>query len=201
VFHHDGDYRAFIKLMTMAKTRYPIRLLAYCVMPNHFHLVMRPKRGEELSRCMQWLMTSHVRRYHQHKGSSGHVWQGRYKSFLIQEDAHLLAVLRYVERNPVRAGMVRAAKDWPWSSHRETIAQLPRSLADPSPVALPSDWLQYVDRPLTGEELTALRRSVNRQSPYGSSVWQQRVSTKYGLQSTLRARGRPKRSTLLVPHD
>ena len=96
----------------------------------------------------------------------------------------------------MRAGLVRAAKEWPWSSHRETIGQLPRSLADPSPVALPAHWVQYVNQPLTGEDLTALRRSVNRQSPYGSSAWQEEVSIEYGLQSTLRARGRPKKSSL-----
>ena len=192
VFHADGDYLAFINLMEKAKTHYSMRILAYCLMPNHFHLVVRPMHGKEVSQYMHWLMTSHVRRYHKHKGTSGHIWQGRYKSFLIQQDAHLITVLRYVERNPVRAGLVCSAKNWMWSSHRELNEQLPRLLTDPSPVRLPRDWACYVDLDWSDEDLPALRRSVNRQAPYGDSDWQQKVSVQYGLQSTLRARGRPR---------
>lgn len=103
VFHKDGDYAAFIDLMKEAKERNPVKVFAYCLMPNHFHLVMMPEKGEELSRWMQWLMTSHVRRYHRHYGSSGHIQQGRFKSFIIQRDEHLSTVMRYVEGNPVRA--------------------------------------------------------------------------------------------------
>ena len=77
-------------------------------------MVIRPNQAEELSKWMQWLMTSHVRRYHRHYGTSGHIWQGRFKSFIVQEDIHLLMVLRYVEGNPVRAGLVNSAKEWLW---------------------------------------------------------------------------------------
>jgi putative transposase len=97
VFHKNGDYAAFIDLMKEAKERNPVKVFAYCLMPNHFHLVMMPEKGEELSRWMQWLMTSHVRRYHRHYGSSGHIRQGRFKSFIIQRDEHLLTVVRYVD--------------------------------------------------------------------------------------------------------
>jgi len=79
VFHKPGDFEAFINLVVEAKERYPVKVIAYCLMSNHFHLLVRPQRGEELSRWVQWLMTSHVRRYHRHHGSSGHVWQGRTK--------------------------------------------------------------------------------------------------------------------------
>jgi putative transposase len=103
VFHSDKDYEAFMKLMKEAKKRYPVRLYGYCLMPNHFHMTVTPRKGEELSRWMQWLMTSHVRRYHRHYDSSGHIWQGIYKSFIVQEDSHLLMLLRYIEGNPVRA--------------------------------------------------------------------------------------------------
>ncbi len=112
VFHKEQDYKAFINLMKKAKERYPLKILAYCLMPNHFHLVVLPIHGKDLSRWMQWLMTSHVRRYHKHYGTSGHVWQGRFKSFIIQEGSYLLTALRYVESNPVRAGLVSSAKDW-----------------------------------------------------------------------------------------
>jgi len=193
VFYKNEDYKAFVGLMVEAKTRYSIKVLAYCLMPNHFHMVLMPLHAEDLSRYMQWLMTSHVRRYHRHYGTSGHVWQGRYKSFIIQRDRHLLTVLRYVEGNPVRAGLVGSAKEWLWSSHRETSGIKSCLLIDEIPVELPEGWERYVDRPLTEKELGRLRQGVNRQAPYGSPDWQLRISRKHGLESTLRPRGRPKK--------
>src|SRR4029078_6222868 len=116
VFHKDADYAAFIKLLVEASERLSMRLLGYCLMPHHFHLVLWPHHHGDLRRWMQWLLTAQVRRYHRHYGGSGHVWQGRFKAFPIQEDAHLLAVLRYVERNPVRGELASRAEDWRWSS-------------------------------------------------------------------------------------
>ncbi len=98
VFHKDEDYQAFLALFAPACERLPLRVLAWCLMPNHFHLVLQPHHDGDLGRWMQWLMTAHVRRYHRHYGGSGHVWQGRFKAFPIQKDDHLLTVLRYVER-------------------------------------------------------------------------------------------------------
>jgi len=191
VFNKDQDYKVFADLMKETKARYSIKIFAYCLMPNHFHMVVVPIHAEELSKGMQWLMTSHVRRYHQHYGTSGHIWQGRFKSFIIQEDNHLLTVLRYVEGNPVRAGLVNSAKDWSWSSHREAIGERACLLVDEIPIELPRDWNRYVDQPLTGKELEELHQSVNRQSPYGISTWQIQVSKQLGLESTIRPRGRP----------
>jgi putative transposase len=193
VFHIDQDYKVFTHLMGEAKTRYSVKIFAYCLLPNHFHMVLMPLRAEELSKWMQWLMTSHVRRYHRHYGTSGHVWQGRFKSFLIQEDSHLLAVLRYVEANPVRAGLVGSAKEWLWSSHKERTGEKSRLLMDEIPVGLPKGWDRYVDEPLREKELNRLRQSVNRQSPYGALMWQMEVSKELGLESTLRPRGRPRK--------
>ena len=116
VFHKDEDYHVFIKLMKESAERYDISIQAYCLMPNHFHMLVSPQQGEWLSRWMQWFMTSHVRRYHRHYRSSGHVWQGRFKNFLVQDDNHLLTVARYIEANPVRSGLVVTAVDWQWSS-------------------------------------------------------------------------------------
>lgn len=134
VFHKDGDYRAFMELIGLACQRIPMRVLAYCVMPNHFHLALWPRSDRDLGRWMQWLLTAHVRRYHQHYRSSGHVWQGRFKAFPIEQDDHLLTVLRYVERNPLRGGLVEQAENWRWSSlhHWRTNASL--NGIDPGPV-------------------------------------------------------------------
>lgn len=116
VYHSPPDYAAFLQLVERADERIPMRLLAYCLMPNHFHLVLWPHEDGDLSRWMQWLLTAHVRRYHRVLGTSGRVWQGRFKAFPVQSDGHLLAVLRYVEANPLRAGLVRRAEEWAWSS-------------------------------------------------------------------------------------
>ncbi|MEE9311475.1 MAG: transposase [Planctomycetota bacterium] len=118
VFHKDDDYAAFIKILSLAAERHNMRILAYCLMPNHFHLVLWPRGDSDLSAFMQWLTTCHVRRYHKYYKSSGHVWQGRYKSFPIQDNKHLLTVLKYVERNPVRAKLVQKSQDWKYSSAR-----------------------------------------------------------------------------------
>ena len=116
LFHKDGDFDAFVDLLAEAKLRNPMRILAYCVLPNHFHLALWPLGDGDLGRWMHWLLTAHVRRYQRHYHSTGHVWQGRFKAFPIQEDEHLLVVLRYIERNPLRAGLVERAERWPWSS-------------------------------------------------------------------------------------
>src|SRR5271157_2038460 len=81
VFHKEGDFEAFVEIMAEASLRHPMRVLAYCLMPNHFHLILWPARDGDLSRWMHWLLTTHVRRYQRHYHSSGHIWQGRFKAF------------------------------------------------------------------------------------------------------------------------
>jgi putative transposase len=138
VFRKEADFRAFRKLLQEAGERVNMRLLAWCLLGNHFHLVLWPRKDGDLSASMMWLQTAHVRRYHQHYHSSGHVWQGRLRAFPIEEDDHLLTVLR-VERNPVRAGLVDRAQDWLWSSAASGVAEAP--LPDPGPVPRPVAWL------------------------------------------------------------
>jgi putative transposase len=193
VFQEDKDYKAFVNLLKEAKIRYAVKIFAYCLMPNHFHMVLMPHQSEELSKWMQWLLTSHVRRFHKHYGTSGHIWQGRYKSFLIQKDGHLLTVLKYVESNPLRAGLVDSANNWLWSSHREAIHKGDHLLIDEVPVELPKEWSKFVNESISDKELEKLRQSVSRQSPYGDSLWQVRVSKTFGLESTIRPRGRPRK--------
>jgi REP-associated tyrosine transposase len=189
VFHKDGDYLAFLDLLATAKSKYPVKVFGFCVMPNHFHLVLQPATEAALSPFMQWWMTSHVRRYHRHYHSHGHVWQGRFKSFPIQQDGHLLTVLRYVLRNPVRAGLVDRCGQWPWSSLQHG------RLTDPWPVERPVNWEPWLDEPLVAHDLTTLRTCVNRQAPFGTAEWQQHIATTLGLVSTLRPRGRPGKSS------
>lgn len=193
VFHKDEDYAAFLRLFDAAHERCPMRVLAYCLMPNHFHLVLWPREDGDLSRWMQWLLTTHVRRYHEHYQTSGHVWQGRFKAFPIQEDEHLLTVLRYAERNPERAGLIKRGKPWPWCSLTLFGSRDVPAWFSLGPVPRGRDWLRHVAEPQTEAELLALRRSVNRGTPFGSESWQKRTIAKLGLESTLRPRGRPRR--------
>lgn len=195
VFHKDDDYAAFVRLFEPACERLPMRLLGYCLMPNHFHLILWPHHDGDLGRWMQWLLTSHVRRYHRHYGGSGHVWQGRFKAFPMQEDEHYLAVLRYVERNPVRANLVRKAEAWQWSSLRQRLDTSGESALSRGPVPIPSNWLQQVHEPQTEAELAALRRSVYRGTPFGGPRWTQRAAKELGLEFTLHPRGRPRKTS------
>ena len=192
VFHKAEDFQTFANLLRLGKGLYSIKVLAYCLMPNHFHVVAWPSKAEDLSKWMQWLMTIHVRRYHQVYSTNGHVWHGRFKSFIVQQDDHLLTLMKYVESNPLRWGLVHSSREWKWSSYVETIENKSKEIEHLSTLSLPDDWGTYVDAPLTEEELERLRQSVNRQSPYGSLNWQLKVSTEFGLESTLRPRGRPR---------
>lgn len=178
VFHDEADYQGFMNLMAKASRRASMRVAAWCLMPNHFHFVLWPRADGDLSRFMHWLMTSHVGRYHRKYGGSGHVWQGRYKSFALQglregsqprraewAGDSLWLVLRYVERNALRAGLVVRAESWRWSS---AYWWAHPSGASPIAIALPerpANWLEVVNTPLTDSELAAARRSVGGLSP------------------------------------
>src|SRR5262245_36763405 len=198
IFHKDGHFAAFVKLLREAGERTPVRLLAYCLMPNHFHLALWPSGDGDLSDYMMWLLTAHVRRYHQHYHSSGHVYQGRFRSFPIQENDHLLTVLRYIERNPVRAGLVECAQDWRWSSAALIRGADPPPL-DPGPVPRPAAWLEHVNAPQTEADLEAVRECIRRRRPYGDDAWVERAARQLGLEASLRPRGRPRKGVAVPP--
>jgi len=181
-----------VVLLSQAAERVAVRVLAYCLMPNHFHLVLWPRKDGDLSRFMQWLLTAHVRRYHGHYHGSGHVWQGRFKAFPIQQDEHLLTVLRYVERNALRARLVARAEGWAWSSARwwSRGRRRPAFLHE-GPVDRGPRWVAQVNRAMTPAEEEALRRSVNRGTPWGNPRWQTRMAARLAIECSMRPRGRP----------
>jgi putative transposase len=197
IFRKSGDYQAFLSVMTEAQERVPMRILAYALMPNHFHLVLWPESTEAISAYMRWLMNAHIRRYQHHYGTCGHghIYQGRFKNFPIQRNAHLVRVLRYVEANPLRAGLVERAEEWAWSSltsgegHRPPLAEWP--------VSRPVNWLEYVNQTASQAELTALRASASRGAPYGEPGWVEGIAGECGLAFTLRTRGRQRRSVTI----
>jgi putative transposase len=189
LFEDDGDYIAFERVLAQACHRVAMRLLAYCVMPNHWHLVVWPRADGDLSRFMNWLTLTHTQRWHQHRNSvgNGHVYQGRFKSFPVETSEYLLTVCRYVERNPVRAGLVERAEHWPWSS----AASSKNAGLHPWPIPRPERWAEWVNADERLEEVEALRRSVVKGQPFGSESWVQQSVTRWKLGMTLRERGRP----------
>ncbi len=202
IFKTDADYLAFERVMEQAWRRMGTRLVSYCVMPNHWHLVVWPRKDGELSEFLRWLTVTHTQRYHAHYRSAGTgpLYQGRFKSFPICRDEHFLTVCRYVERNPLRANLVTRADDWRWSSlwrrrntpndERAFLLRFPGEW----PVAPPRNWLSVVTRKDKEEELSAVRHAVVRGAPFGDDRWRRMTAAKLGLLSTLRPRGRPRKT-------
>ncbi len=196
LFHKDADYEAFERVMEQAHARLPIRLLAYCIMPNHWHMVVWPREDGELSEFMRWLGVTHAQRWHAHHHTSGtgHLYQGRFKSFPVQRDDHFLTVCRYVERNALRAKLVRDAEKWRWSSLWRFAQRGTQSdwILSEWPIARPRNWIEVVNRPQNKVELEALQSCVRRGTPYGSETWRDRIAERLGLESSFRPRGRPR---------
>jgi putative transposase len=216
MFRSKSEYAAFERALQEAHARVPVRLLAYCLMLDHWHLIIWPRRARELSEFMRWLTVTHTRRWHaqRHVSGSGHLYQGRYRSFPIEPGEPLREVIRYIESNPKREKRVRQAEDWPWSSLAVRIrgGKTARpakggddatgdisALLDDGPEPLPRGWVAKVNAPLEPEVLKALRNSVQRGTPYGSPKWRARIVDKLGLEHTMRPRGRPRIHPLPEP--
>jgi putative transposase len=197
LFRKHADYAAFERVVEEAHDRVPLDILAYCVMPNHWHFVLRPSNSSQLTDFLRWLTHTHTMRWHAHfdTAGSGHLYQGRFKAFPVEDDDHFYTVTRYVERNALRAALVERAEDWRWSSlWRSTHGDEPsRRLLGPWPLPRPRSWVEYVNTPQTGAELEAVRTAIRRGRPLGSELWQKRITKRLGLESTLRPRGRPRK--------
>ena len=180
LFGKSDDYAALERVLAEGSQQTPIRLLCYCLMPNHWHLVLWPFSDGDLSAFVQRVTLTHTQRWRAHHGNvgAGHLYQGRFKSFPVEQDEHFLTLCRYVERNPLRAGLVRRAERWRWSSLWRRIHQHghAKPVLTEWPVQGPRDWVMWVDQPLTVNELTALRGCAQRGRPFGSEAWMQRVS-------------------------
>jgi putative transposase len=167
-----------------------MRVLAFCLMPNHWHLLLWPQHDGDLAAFMQVLTTTHVRRWRAHRASEGkgYLYQGSYKSFPVQSDDHFYTVCRYVERNPLRANLVGRAEAWRWSSlwsrRQSSLPQDYPPLAD-WPLPTPADWMALVNQPQTSRELAAIRLSIHRGRPFGERGWRESTAKSLGLASTL----------------
>ncbi|HUL71797.1 MAG TPA: transposase [Vicinamibacterales bacterium] len=191
LFEDAAAYRAFLRVLCEGQDRTSIRLLAYCVMPNHFHLVLWPDRDGQLVEFMQWFQMVHARRWHRYRvvDGTGALYQGRYKAFPIQEDGHFVTVCRYVERNPLRARLVARAEDWPWSSLGQRCRNCEGPRLEPWPIPQPPAWLELVNGGEAPVDLEAVRSAVAHSVPYGAPEWtEQAISRGLGRRPM---RGRP----------
>lgn len=201
IFDDDADYAAFEHILAESIGKNNMRLISYCLMPNHWHLVLRPHEDGDLARFMHRLTTTHVRRWHKHRHTigCGHLYQGTYKSFPVQTDDHFLKLCRYVERNALRAKLVNRAENWRWCSlwqrhnANETDNDLPTLTR--WPIHEPHNWLSIVNgsfnKKMEAEDLELIRTCIQRSRPFGGKRWQTSKANELGLESTLRPRGRP----------
>jgi putative transposase len=196
IFRKDADYEAFERILSEGLELYDVSLFTFQLMPNHWHLVLRPNRDGAMSDFLRWVTATHTMRYHAHYHTSGqgHVYQGRFKSFPIQDDEHFLTVCRYVERNALRAGLAKRAEAWRWGSLFRWL-QRPEpepKLLTPWPISRSPNWVERVNQSLTDAELQAIRTSAQRGSPFGDANWVESTATRLNLESSLRPRGRPR---------
>jgi len=173
IFRKDSDLLAFEQILSEGVARVAMRICGYCLMGNHWHLLLWPRDDGDLSDFMRWVTLTHTQRHHASHGTagSGHLYQGRYKSFPVQDDEHYLTVLRYIEANPVRAGRVKTAGEWLWSSLAvRQGTECAFELSD-GPIELPANWARLVRGRLGRTEMDGIERSVRRGSPYGDPGW------------------------------
>jgi len=197
LFLKDADFEAFERNIEKTLESRPMRICAYCLMANHWHFVLWPERDGDLGAFMQKLTITHVRNWQENRRrvGYGHLYQSRYKSFPVESDEHFYQVVRYVERNALRANLVERAEQWQWSSlwRRVWGSAEQRRILSAWPLPMPRSWKALVNEPQTEGELEAIRRSVSRSRPYGKDDWVKATAKQLGLESTLRSRGRPKK--------
>src|SRR5271157_1471668 len=199
LFREASHYEDFLGIVEESLNFVPMRILAYCLMPNHWHLVLYPRADGDLSKFLRRLTLTHTQRYHARTRTVGygHVYQGRYKSLRVESDRHFLTLVRYVERNAQRAALVKKAEDWPWSSVYARLygSQKQKKMLSPWPMAEPRQYREWLNASQGKEEIENIRYAIKKSRPYGSEKWVAKAVGKFGLENTMRNRGRPKKGT------
>ena len=196
IFFKDADFEAFERIIAEGQEKFEVDLIAYQWMNNHWHMVLSPHVDGGMSAFVGWVTLTYTQRYHAHHGTVGygHVYQGRYRSFPIQDDGHFHTVCRYVERNALTANLVKRAEDYRWGSlynwlHKDSQIELAAW-----PIRRSPGWIERVNQALTNKEMNALRHSIKRSIPYGDQRWTIETARRLGLESTTRPRGRPRKT-------
>ncbi|MCK9351718.1 MAG: transposase [Candidatus Paceibacterota bacterium] len=197
IFNTPEDYLLFENLLFDTKELTGMRILAYTIMPNHWHFILHPQKDGDLGIFMHRLSNAHTRKVHAltNTNGTGHLYQGRYKSFLVDSDSYFLTLLKYVERNPVRSKTVEHCEDWQWGSAWRRIngSKAEKKLIDPPIVELPHGYKKWINTPDKEDDLAVIRTSVNKSVPFGRDKWVDQMVTKFHLESTQKKQGRPKK--------
>jgi len=193
-FFSDDDYEAYLALMAEQCAACGVAIWAWCLMPNHVHLIAVPKTAEALARAVGEAHRRYTRRINFREGWRGYLWQGRFGSFVMQR-RHALAAVRYVERNPVRAGLVRRAWAWPWSSARAHVQGRGDALIAPGgPLAAEvTDWRAYLAAEEDEATLERLRRHGRTGRPLGPVSFLRRLERRLDRRLVPGTPGRPRK--------
>ncbi|MDR3643288.1 MAG: transposase [Candidatus Doudnabacteria bacterium] len=195
IFKTDKDFQGVVNSLIETLELIPIDIFAFILMSNHWHFVIRPKQNDDMGRFFGKFTQKATQRWHTKHSTvgTGHLFQGRFKSFLVEKDSYFLQLVKYVEANALRAKMVKKAEDWPWSSLylRLKHPELAKKVLAPWPIDIPRSYLSLVNQSLPKVQLDNIRTSIEKSRPLGSEAWVARQVGKYDLSYTLRQRGRP----------
>ncbi len=192
-FFNEDDYQSYLELMGEWCRAKQVDIWAYCLMPNHIHLIAVPKEKEALTLAIGEAHRRYTRRINFREGWRGHLWQGRFSSFIMDQN-HLLACTKYIEMNPVRAGLVKKARDWPWSSAKAHIRGQDDLLVKVKPLlqVIGENWSKFlVDYP-KDEEIELLKKHERTGRPLGSTAFVKKVEKLLGLLLEPQKAGRKK---------
>ena len=195
IFKKELDFIAFENVLAEGVERFSMRLCGYCIMSNHWHLLLWPADDGILTDFMHWVTLTHTKRWHAAHGTNGtgHLYQGRYKSFPVQSNWRYLRAMQYIEANPLRAGIAETVADWQWSSFAlRNKSRMPFALS-PGPVSVPKNWPEIVNQAIGGEDAAHLAKCLKRGCPYGENEWTIKTAAELNLESTMRKIGRPKK--------
>ncbi len=196
IFKTKKDYQLFETVLVEAQKKTDMRILAYCVMPNHFHIAVYPKNDGDVQSFMCWLTKTHTQRWHvaHQTVGYGHLYQGRYKSFIVNTDAYYFSLMKYIEQNPLRAGLVARVQDWQWGSFYRRLygSAEQKGLLCSWPMEEDADYVKEINNCFSGEVLKYLRTSVSKGSPLGGEEWKSALIESLKLGHTMRGVGRPR---------
>ncbi len=199
-FFNEEDYQAYLELMVEWCKAKQVDIWAYCLMPNHIHLIAVPKEKESLTLAVGEAHRRYTRRINFREGWRGHLWQGRFSSFIMDQN-HLLACTKYIEMNPVQAGLVKRARDWPWSSAKAHIKGQDDLLVKVKPLLkmVGESWSKFlVDYPKE-EEIKLLQKHERTGRPLGSQAFVKKVEHLLGRLLQPKKAGRKKIMSKVSP--
>ena len=198
IFFTDEDRETYLLWLREYSDKHQVEVLAYCLMTNHIHLVVVPATDDGLQRLLKPLHMRYAQRINRARGWKGHLWQGRFFSSPLDE-AYLWAAVRYVERNPVRAGIVRRAENYRWSSAPAHCGNRPDGLLNlesrwSKKFAVIDDWSAWLAEGDEAEEIQILRQNVDKGLPCGNESFVRRLGKVVGRGLEFRPQGRPRKA-------